>query len=176
LRIAYNCGSGIHVINLHGSGFATVPTGSNAFWPAWSPGGTRIAYSTRLKPSKKSEVYTVALDGSQRRRLATGGAAPAWSPDGRTIAYQTRCGIRLVTPSGRNVTPRAGNATGDWCGVIGYPGPPVWSPDGTKLAVETDDGVYVMNRNGRALHLASDQAATTWYGAIPGRPSWRPIR
>jgi hypothetical protein len=34
---------------------------------------------------------------------ANHGAAPAWSPDGRTIAHQTRCGIRLVTPSGRAV-------------------------------------------------------------------------
>ncbi|MFL5914529.1 MAG: TolB family protein [Gaiellaceae bacterium] len=175
-RIAYNCGPRINVLELHGSGYDTVPTSSMAYWPTWSPSGTRIAYSTRLTPSKKSAIYTVALDGSHRRLVATGGAAPAWSPDGRTIAYQTRCGIRLITPSGRNTTPRAGNATGDWCGVIGYSGPPVWSPDGTKLGVEADDGVYVMNRNGRALHLVSDRAANTWYGGLPGRPSWRPIR
>jgi Tol biopolymer transport system component len=174
--IAYNCGSRINVLDLHGSGYATVPTGSQAYWPTWSPGGTRIAYSTRLQPMKASGIYTIGLDGSHRRLVATGGVAPAWSPDGRTIAYQTRCGIRLVTQSGRNVTPRkTGSATDNWCHVIGYSGPPVWSPDGTKLAVETDDGVYVMDRNGRALHLAGDQASRTWYGGLPGRPSWRAI-
>ena len=171
--IAYNCGSGIHVLDLHGSGYSTVPTGADAFWPSWSPSATRVAYSTRLTPLKTSGIYTVALDGSHRRRVARGGAAPAWSPDGRTIAYQTKCGIRLVTPSGRNVTPRAET---NWCGAIGRSGPPVWSPDGTKLAVETDDGVYVMDRSGKGLHYAADLASTTLYGSLPGRPSWRPIR
>lgn len=170
--IAYNCGGGIHVLGLHRSGHTTVPTGSDAFWPTWSPGGTRIGYSTRLKPSKNSAIYAVALDGSHRRLVATGGAAPAWSPDGRTIAYQTRCGIRLATPSGRDVTPHAET---NWCGALGHSGPPVWSPDGTKLAVETDDGIYVMDRSGKRLHYAADFASATWYGSLPGRPSWRPL-
>jgi TolB protein len=171
--IAYNCGGRLHVLKLHGSGNVTVPTGSNAFWPTWSPDGTRIAYSTRLKSSEKGAIYMVALDGSHRRLVAAGGAAPAWSPDGRTIAYQTRCGIRLVTPMGRNATPRPET---NWCGALGHSGPPVWSPDGTKLAVETDDGIWVMERSGKRLHYATDLASTTWYGALPGRPSWRPIR
>ncbi|HEU5215658.1 MAG TPA: hypothetical protein VFU30_08970, partial [Gaiellaceae bacterium] len=176
-RIAYDCGSRVHVLALHGSGYTTVPTGSKAYWPTWSPNGTRLAFSTRLSPSKMGEVYTVALDGSHRRLVATGGVAPAWSPDGRTIAYQTLCGIRLVTPSGRNVTPRrAGRATDNRCHAMGYSGPPVWSPDGTKLAVETDDGVYVMDQNGRGLHRAGYQVSRTWYGTLPGRPSWRPLR
>ena len=179
--LAYSCGpipdpSGIapetriHVLRLRGSGHTTIPTGSDAVWPSWSPSGTRIAYSTQLKPTEQSAVYTVALDGSHKRLLASGGAAPAWSPDGRTIAYQTKCGIRLVTPSGRNVTPRArANA----CGAIGLSGPPVWSPDGTKLAVETKAGIYVMDKSGKALHRVSRRATTTWYGDLPGRPSWR---
>jgi Tol biopolymer transport system component len=172
-RIAYNCGGRIHVLDLHGSGNVTVPTGADAFWPTWSPNGTRLAYSTRLKASKKSAIYTVAVDGPHRRLVATGGAAPAWSPDGRTIAYQTRCGIRLVTPSARDVTPHPET---NWCGALGRPGPPAWSPDGTELTVETDDGIYVMERSGKRLHYAADLASTTWYGSLPGRPSWRPLR
>jgi Tol biopolymer transport system component len=160
----------LEVLKLRGSGHTTVPTGS-AFWPSWSANGTRIAYSSNLHPTPDSRIYTVALDGSHRRLLASG-AAPAWSPDGRTIAYQTTCGIRLVTPSGRDVTP---TATAKACGAIGVSGPPVWSPDGTQLAVETTAGVYVMDKNGGALHLASNQATTTWRGGLPGRPSWQPI-
>jgi Tol biopolymer transport system component len=182
-RLAYICGfrngsaSGhqIHVLRLRGSGNTTVPTNSDAFWPSWSRSGTRIAYSTQLEPTEKSGIYTVALDGSHRRLVASGGAAPAWSPDGRTIAYQTKCGIRLVTPSGRNVTP---TATANACDAIGFSGPPAWSPDGTKLAVETRhrNGIYAMHKAGGALHWASLglPETRTWYRYLPGRPSWRP--
>jgi WD40-like Beta Propeller Repeat len=150
-HLACNCGPQIEVLELHGSGHMTLPTGTDAFSPAWSPAGTRIAYSTRLKPSHGSSVYTMALDGSHRRLVAGSGTAPASSPDGRMIAYQTRCGVRLATPSGKDVTPRAET---NWCGSSGKSGPPVWSPDGTKLALETDTGVYVMNSNAKDLHYA----------------------
>ena len=96
------------------------------------------------------KIYTIALDGSHRRLVATGGTASAWSPDGRVIAYQTHCGIRLVTPAGKDVT-----STVNSCGAIGESSPPVWSPDGTKLAFETKSGVYVMNANGSDLHRVS---------------------
>jgi len=179
-RLAYICRPDqqpyrqeLDVLKLRGSGHTTIPTNSEPFWPSWSASGTRIAYSTQLTPSSESGIYTIALDGSHKRLAASGGAAPAWSPNGRTIAYQTTCGIRLVTPSGMDVTPRA-NANA--CGAIGHSGPPVWSPDGTKLAAETSDGIYVMNKNGGGLHRVSKQATTTWYGGLPGRPSWRPIR
>ena len=167
----------INVLRLTGSGYATVRTGTRAFWPSWSPDGTRLAYATGLlRPTKKTRIYTIALDGSHRRLVATGGTAPAWSPDGRRIAYQTRCGIRLVTPAGKDVTPAVNS-----CGAIGHSAPPMWSPDGTKLTFETRFGVYVVDANGRDLQHVSSQSivssdeSRTWYGALPGRPSWRPV-
>lgn len=174
-RLAYVCGTQIRVLTVRGSGTKTIAINSDAFWPSWSRNGTRIAYSTQLKPTEKSGIYTVALDGSHRRLVARGGAAPAWSPDGRRIAYQTTCGIRLVTPFGRNVTP---TATSNACGAIGFSGPPVWSPDGTKLAAETSHrhGIYVMDKSGSALCWVSLglPETTTHYRHLPGRPSWRP--
>jgi hypothetical protein len=170
--LAYSCGR-IEVLKLTGRGHETIPTPTDAFWPSWSSTGKTIAYSTAVRPNAQSRIYTVALDGSHVHLLARGGAAPAWSPNGTPIAYQTQCGIRLVTPAGRDVTP------GRWansCGVIGLSGgPPVWSPDGRKIALETRAGIFVMNADGSHFHLLTEEAANTWYGGLPARPAWQPI-
>jgi len=72
--------------------------------PAWSPDGRRLAFQsdpladiapTAYGANVPSTIWTVARDGSDRRRLtssadpAGGHAAPAWSPDGRRIAFAT---------------------------------------------------------------------------------------
>jgi dipeptidyl aminopeptidase/acylaminoacyl peptidase len=189
-RIAYGCRGWpypavprtfIAVLNLDGTGLTAIPTrGVLPRWPSWSPDGTRIAYSTGVRPGEHPSVYSVQVDGTHRRRVVENGTAPAWSPDGKTIAYWAGCGIRLVTPAGRDVTPSRPGPAG--CDAIGRAGPPVWSPDGKKIAVEVShrapraaDGVYVMDADGANLERVSLDSAPTWYGDMPGRPSWRPI-
>jgi dipeptidyl aminopeptidase/acylaminoacyl peptidase len=175
-RLAYRCGSRINVLALRGGPYRTVIPGP-AFWPSWSPDATRIAYSTSLRhgtaraePQFPRQIWIAAVNGSWRRRIATGGEAPSWSPNGVTIAYEGNCGVRLVTPRGADVTP--GN---DRCG-IGVLGRPTWSPDGAKIAIEARYGIFVMNANGTHLRLVSVRTSTAHYGAQPGRPSWRPLR
>ena len=182
-KLAYRCEPGfgapyasklphINVLTLAGSGFTTVPTRTPAFWPSWSPDGTRIAYSTALRAGADSSIYTVAVDGSHRRLVAHDGAAPAWSPDGRTIAYEARCGVRLVTPAGSDVTP-PGNASR--CTVLGGTGPPSWSPDGSLLEIEERRGIFEMTADGSELQLMLHRRSTSHYGRQPGRPSRRPL-
>jgi hypothetical protein len=179
-KLAYRCSGGVArpwrrheltVIDIEGDGYTVVPTQAPAFWPSWSPDGKRIAFSTTQLPDAKSSIYTVALDGSDRRLVASGGSAPAWSPDGKTIVYQTTCGLRLVTPAGREVT---SGRSSEGCG-IGFSGRPTWAPDGSKIAFEATGGIWVMNEDGSELRRVSRRTSRAWYGSQPGRPSWRPL-
>jgi Tol biopolymer transport system component len=57
--------------------------------PAWSPDGTRIAFSRTLftEVSAKRGVYVMTSDGSHVTLAHAGGAQPAWSPDGKWFAF-----------------------------------------------------------------------------------------
>jgi hypothetical protein len=146
------------------------PLGAFDSSPSWSPDGTRIVFATRRRG--RSSISVIDLGGSRRRLLAVGGSAPAWSPDGRTIAYRASCGIKLVTPGGRDVTPARAGA----CHAIGIAGDPVWSPDGRKIAIlggrAFTPGTFIMDAKGRhvtLLTLATGLALTRRADA-----SWQP--
>jgi Tol biopolymer transport system component len=194
-RLAYSCAFGfgiwpapssIFVIRADGSQRTRIRTGvRTAFWPSWSPDGARIAFATARVPRKRtrtgstdpytivrSSIYAMRLDGTQRRLLATEATAPDWSPDGKAIAYQSSCGgIRLVSPSGIDLTPAA---TPGGCAVIGVPGRPSFSPDGLKIAIAstTDGGLYLMNPDGTELERVSAQSGVAMFDS--GRPAWMP--
>src|SRR5216117_1854859 len=54
--------------------------------PAWSPDGTRIAFTSARDGNW--EIYVMNADGSNATRLTDNGAQmPAWSPDGTRIAF-----------------------------------------------------------------------------------------
>ena len=54
--------------------------------PAWSPDGTRIAFTTDREASGGSRVALVRTDGSGYEALVMG-KDPAWSPDGTRIVF-----------------------------------------------------------------------------------------
>jgi hypothetical protein len=194
--LAYTCrdmGTGpsrdgtIYTIRPDGTGRRQIPTGPfPAFSPTWSPDGKQLAFSTAEIPFPEqnmtgyvSAVYVVDLDGSHKRRVATG-ALPDWSSDGKTIAYlapgcshapDNNGRIRLVTPTGRDLTPPTAPCNG--IGPAGHP-VPAWSPDDRKIAVGTDTALYVMNADGtglRQLQRGRFNSAALW-GYL--RPAWRP--
>lgn len=111
---------------------------------AWSPDGTRIAY-TRFHPTVvRRDVYVFDLKTGATQQITQEMGdfnTPAWSPDGRYLAYQ---GILPVPRAnwdlylydfltGENRVLHAGLDTD---------GRPDWSPDGQWLAFETEKSAY----------------------------------
>ena len=65
-------------------------------WHAWSPDGTRLAYTSLSGPDQRElQVWTVSVDGSAPSLLASrvsDGSGAVWSPDGSQIAFGTETG------------------------------------------------------------------------------------
>ena len=116
---------------------------SNEWGPAWSPDGTRIAFSSDRDGIP--QVYVMAADGSNLRRLSdVWGEYPSWSPDGSTIAFESYVGgttpfgdpdydVFVMDADGR----RERNITND---PESYDGYPTWSPDGGRIAFQSTRG------------------------------------
>ena len=58
--------------------------------PKWSPDGRWIAFTAKRKDDEEPQIYLIAPDGGEARRLttlATGCASLKWFPDGKRIAF-----------------------------------------------------------------------------------------
>lgn len=179
-RLAFVSGDRIYTINRDGSGRRRLRTGTAGrdSSPSWSPNGQRIVFANTPGHHTRSSVYSVRPDGTHRALVVRGASYPAFSPDGAKIAVASRCGIKLTTLAGRDVTPRTGG-----CRAIGLSGVPVWSPDGQQIAIAghignpvfARTGVYVMNASGEHLRRLTSARST---GLLNGRAdaSWQPHR
>ena len=143
--------------------------GGNNFGPAWSPDGTKIAFTSSRDGN--FEIYVMGTDGSNPTRLTDNNAddgSPAWSPDGTKIAFDTDRNdgsneIYVMAADGSSPT-RLTNG--------GYNFQPAWSPDGTKIAFvsyrDDDYEIYVMDADG------SSPTRLTNSGGYDGQPAWSP--
>ena len=161
-----------HVVRIGADGTGRVRlTGASvdAFAPALSPDGTKIAFTRVLNGN--ADVWVMNANGTGARRLTAKRAFdgfPSWSPDGTTIAFQSdRAGnpdIWTITADG--LDPRRLTLGGS------RDRRPVWSPDRTRIAFESDRtgsfDLWTMNPDGTAATaLTSGQGDGT-------APSWSP--
>ncbi len=142
-QIAFVRDSRIYRANTDGSGLTQLSAGPDDRDPAWSPDGSRIAF-TRVSGGPAG-VFIMDADGRNVVQRTTSGSAPTWSPDGIWIAF------RCVS---------AGGQAGDICTVkadedaaapvhitqsqLGWVSSPAWSPDGTRIAFIADWAMYDM--------------------------------
>ena len=149
---------------------------NNPAWdvgPAWSPDGTRIAFTSRRDGS--SSIYVMDADGSDVERLTSNTAwddEPAWSPDGTRIAFSSyylyiNLDIYVMDADGSDVERLTNNSARDY--------EPAWSPDGTRIAFTSNrDGnygnldIYVMDADG------SDVERLTNHSGLDYEPAWSP--
>lgn len=102
--------------------------------PAWSPDGSRIAFSSN-RDGADNELYVMNADGTNPLRLTNNtldDQMPAWSPDSQKLAFviSNGTGIHIINRDGTNLV-----------FVISFAAWPAWSPDGSRLAFIQSDSV-----------------------------------
>jgi Tol biopolymer transport system component len=131
--------------------------GAGASTPAWSPGGSSIAFATA-----GGAIALVSPEGKLLRRFGSGAAEPAWSPDGSRLAFIARVGgrasqeIRVARRDGSGARPlargyRALRRSGKDASFS-------WSPDGRWIALQrlgprrsSRSGIYLVRSDGTGL-------------------------
>ncbi len=118
----------------------------NAWDPAVSPDGTRLAYVAKAD-REEGRIGVVSLDDPSQRRLLTAGheqglwnhREPAWSRDGRRICYSAKNNLWLLDPETREVRQLTFDGREDRS--------PAWShDDGHVYFASLRDDVYAVWR------------------------------
>lgn len=115
-------------------------------WPAWSPDGGMIAYTSDVADPYQ-DIWVMNANGSGQTRLTmTSGfdAFPEWSPDGTLIAFTSDRAalddIWVMDADGSNPTRLTRGPKVDER--------PDWSPDGSQITFSRNGDIWVMDADG----------------------------
>jgi Tol biopolymer transport system component len=164
-RVIYSSGGTLYMTD---SQFATPQALRSGYDVAWSPDGSKIAFSARA--GGNDEIHVMNADGSNLLRLTNDSASdryPSWSPDGTKLVYASHPNsgdweIYTMNADGTNKRFLTNNNVDDIY--------PAWSPDGRKIAfsrkTSDDFDLFTMNANGsgsqRLLNRDSDDFDPVW--------------
>jgi Tol biopolymer transport system component len=178
-KIAFSRNGEIFVMTLDGAEVTRLTSFGdlscpNAFSPAWSPNGEKIAYVHCGRSG--FSLHVMNADGSRDRRVTEYGRGivqPAvWSPNGRKIAFADDL-VDADPRVGAIIVVRADGTRGRR--LAGYRSlnvHPSWSPDGKKIAFTSDrdgDGdIFVMNADGTGKTKLTDNTV------LDETPAWSP--
>lgn len=157
---------GLALIDARGRRIRTLTSrrGWRDWAPAWSPDGTRIAFTRTTDGDRSFHVYVMRANGGGVRRITSGrfDEEPAWSPDGRWIAYVASDGVRVVRPNGtgRRLVARTWPATA-----------PSWTPEGRLAYSFHPEAAVEWPPSCRA---ASARCGWVWTSRLDGRDR-RPV-
>ena len=163
---------------------------SHDMYPAWSPDGKRIAFTSyrdghvhAIHGRPTAEIYVMDADGGNPQHLTNDlndDRYPSWSPDGKRIVFSserdghfigefeiTSSEIYLMDADGGNQQKLTENRKNDFS--------PSWSPDGKRIAFSSDrkgdfvnSEIYVMDADGGNQQKLTENR--DWDYA----PSWSP--
>jgi Tol biopolymer transport system component/uncharacterized protein YjbI with pentapeptide repeats len=136
--------SGLWAMNADGSNQSRLLE-SAASAPAWSPDGTKIAFTRIVEesadasatPESIPSIVIMNADGSDQRELLDEPASdPAWSPDGKKIAFSksTPNGLSFIYIMNADGSGEPRRLTKE---DFARDADPAWSPDGTEIAFQS---------------------------------------
>ena len=166
-RIVYAGGLldiGIFTVNTDGNGKVKIhqPTVGLVSNPAWSPDGTKIAFTSPDPDNRSLGIAVMNSDGGDFHLLQDPAdigldGNPAWSPDGSQIVFTAGGGdhIDVINANGSNRHRLVHKVSGEGYGHLS------WSPDGSRIVFEstrprqmgadTRFEIWVMNADGNNL-------------------------